>query len=81
MALGLLVVFIAFAVPTRYVSLGSVAAAVSLPIQCALWGFPLESVVPIAVVAAVVVWAHRANIRKLIAGEERKFVFHKEDDK
>ncbi|WP_417576631.1 glycerol-3-phosphate acyltransferase [Paratractidigestivibacter sp.] len=80
-ALGLLVVFIAFAVPTRYVSLGSVAAAVSLPIQCALWGFPLESVVTIAVVAAVVVWAHRANIRKLVAGEERKFAFHKEGDK
>ena len=77
-ALGLLVVFIVFAVPSRYVSLGSIAAAVSLPFQCLLWGFPGLSVYPIAVVAAVVVWAHRSNIRKLAAGEERKFAFHKE---
>lgn len=57
-ALGLLAVFLVFAVPSRYVSLGSVCAAASLPIQCALWGFPLISVAPIVVVALVVIWAH-----------------------
>ncbi len=75
-ALGLLVVFVAFAVPSRYVSLGSVCAAVSLPIWCVVWGFPLVSVIPIAAVAVVVVWAHRANIKKLLAGTESKFAFH-----
>ena len=80
-ALGLLVVFLVFAVPSRYVSLGSVCAAASLPIQCALWGFPLISVAPIVVVALVVIWAHRSNIRKLARGEERRFAFHKDGEK
>lgn len=79
-AVGLLVVFILFAVPSRYVSLGSVCAAVSLPIQCFVWGFTAESVGLIAVVALVVVWAHRSNVQKLIAGEERRFAFHKGGD-
>ena len=80
-ALGLLAVFLVFAVPSRYVSLGSVCAAASLPIQCALWGFPLISVAPIVVVALVVIWAHRSNIRKLARGEERRFAFHKDGEK
>ena len=80
-ALGLLAVFLVFAVPSRYVSLGSVCAAASLPIQCALWGFPLVSVAPIVVVALVVIWAHRSNIRKLARGEERRFAFHKDGEK
>lgn len=78
--LGMLVVFLAFAVPSRYVSLGSVFAAISLPIQCALWGMPLAGIVPITLVAAVVVWAHRSNIRKLLSHEERRFSVHHEGD-
>lgn len=79
-AIGLLVVFILFAVPSRYVSLGSVCAAISLPVQCFAWGFTTDSVGVISVVAFVVVWAHRSNIKKLFAGEERKFAFHKGDE-
>lgn len=76
-ALGLLLVFILVAVPTRYVSAGSVAADVSLPIWCAVFGFPFVSVLPTVVVSIVVLWAHRANIRKLATGKESKFSFHK----
>lgn len=76
-AVGLLVVFVALAVPSRYVSLGSVAAALSLPLWCLAFGFAPVSVAPVAVVALVVVWAHRENIRKLLHGEERRFAFHK----
>lgn len=79
-ALGLLVVFIVFAVPSRYVSLGSVSADVSLPIWCFVWGFPLVSILPIVAVTLVVLWAHRQNIQKLARGEERKFEFHKSGD-
>lgn len=78
-ALGLLAVFIVFAVPSRYVSLGSVAADISLPLWCAFWGFPLVSIVPVVAVSLVVLWAHRANIKKLVHGEESKFAFHKKD--
>ncbi len=79
-AIGLLAVFVVFAVPTRYVSLGSVAAAVSLPIWCAVLGFPAPSLVPIVIAAATVVWAHRENVGKLVRGEERSFSFHKSDN-
>ncbi len=78
--LGLAVVFALFAVPSRFVSLGSVLAAVSLPIQCAAWGFDANAVWIVAFAALVVVWAHRANIVKLVHGEERKFGFHKKGE-
>ena len=29
-----------------------------------------------AVIAALVVWCHRENIRRLVRGEERKFRWH-----
>ncbi len=76
---GLMAVFIAFAVPSRYVSLGSVCAAISLPIWCAVFGFPPASIVPVALVAIVVIWAHRGNIKKLMTGTESKFTFHHDD--
>lgn len=76
-AVGLLAVFIVFVVPTRYVSLGSLAAAVSLPVWCAVLGFPAPSLVPVATVAAAVIWAHRENVGKLVRGEEHRFSFHR----
>lgn len=71
--LGMLAVFAAFAVPSRYVSLGSVMAAVSLPVQCALWGMGPAALAPVTVVACVVIWAHRNNIRKLASHQESRF--------
>ncbi len=77
--LGILAVFILLAVPSRYVSLGSVCAAISLPIWCAVLGFPPASIVPVAIVALVVIWAHRSNIKKLMSGTESKFTVRKDD--
>ena len=62
---------------TKYVSLGSVSAAVSMPI--APWFFCGHSALYTAlaaVIAALVVWCHRENIRRLARGEERKFRWH-----
>jgi glycerol-3-phosphate acyltransferase PlsY len=79
-ALGLLAFFVLFALPSRYVSLGSVAAAVSLPFLCWFFYQPsLGFMVPIVCVSAVVVWAHRANIAKLAHGTEKRFSFHHDD--
>ena len=78
-ALGL--VFVLLAVPTRYVSLGSLAAAASLPAWCAVLGFPAVSIAPVVVAAVVVIWSHRENARRLIHGDERRFSFHKEGEK
>ena len=59
---GLLVVFLLFAVPSRYVSLGSVCAAASLPVICLALGFGPLNTLPMAIVAVVVIWSHRQNI-------------------
>lgn len=62
---------------TRYVSLGSVSAAVSMPVST--WFFCGHSVLYTtlaAVIAALVVWCHRENIRRLLRGEERRFRWH-----
>ena len=62
---------------TRYVSLGSVCAAVSMPISTFFFcGHSLLYTVLGAIIAALVVWCHRDNIRRLLKGQERKFHWH-----
>lgn len=74
--LGLLVPFLIFAVTTRYVSLGSIAAALSLPFLAAwIYRPSVAFLVIITLVALIVVWAHRLNIVKLVQGHESKFAF------
>ncbi len=80
-AFGLLAVFLVFALPTRFVSLGSSCAAVSLPIWAIVLGYTPAAVAPMVIVAACVVWAHRENIRKLARHEEKRFSFHHDDGK
>ena len=78
-AMGLLLVFVILVTATRYVSLGSTCAAVSLPVWGAVMGFEAVSVVVLVAIGALVVWAHRSNIKKLASGTESKFSFHKSD--
>lgn len=69
--------FAALWLMTRYVSLGSVSAAVSMPVST--WFFCGHSVlytVLAVVIAALVVWCHRENIRRLLRGQERRFCWH-----
>ena len=67
---------------TRYVSLGSVSAAVSMPISTWFFcGHSLLYTVLGAVIAALVVWCHRDNIRRLLKGQERKFHWHTGPDR
>jgi acyl phosphate:glycerol-3-phosphate acyltransferase len=63
---------------TRYVSVGSIAAALAIPI-CALiqavatgkWDWPILAFC--LVVCLLAIWKHRGNIRRLIKGEESRF--------
>lgn len=66
-------VFAVLVVATRYVSVGSLAAAVICP-PLACWFLPGQwgAIALIAVAAVTVVWAHRGNIARLRAGTERK---------
>ena len=62
---------------TRYVSLGSIAATASMPVSVFLlmghnWLYTVLS----AAIAALVIWCHRGNIQRLLAGTEKKFQWH-----
>ncbi len=78
-ALSELAVFLIFAATTRYVSLGSIMAAVALPFIALglMWGNWLAIIITSAV-ALTAIWAHRANVGRLVAGTERRFSFRKE---
>ena len=61
---------------TRYVSLGSVSAASSVAVS-AFFVYDRPIYIALAVIiAALVVWSHRANIVRLLRGNESKFKFH-----
>jgi glycerol-3-phosphate acyltransferase PlsY len=57
---------------SRYVSLGSVVACIALPVAAAIIGYALPAVAAAAAVAAIIVWRHRDNLRRLRAGTERR---------
>jgi glycerol-3-phosphate acyltransferase PlsY len=61
---------------TRYVSLGSIYAAAAFPVVT--WFiFPDAVITALAAgIGGLVVYMHRANIRRLLRGEENKFSFH-----
>ena len=57
---------------SRMVSLGSVAAALALILCLPVCRPPAPVVVFCAVAAALVIWKHRANIKRILAGTENK---------
>jgi glycerol-3-phosphate acyltransferase PlsY len=59
---------------TRYASVASMCAAVSLPLWAWLLGYPWPVIAFAGVAAAGVVLLHRANIGRLVRGEEHRFV-------
>lgn len=72
-----LVVFLAVFAAFRYVSLGSVCAAVTLPAAyAALWWrrLPDATLGTLLVIMILVIVKHRANLRRILAGTEPKAV-------
>lgn len=59
---------------TRFVSLGSILAALALPV--AVFALPHRGgsgvLIFTTALAAFVIWAHRANVRRLLRGEESR---------
>lgn len=69
--------FAAFWLLSRYVSLGSLAATVSMPVSVFfLMGHSWLYALLAAAAAALVVWCHRENIQRLLSGTEKKFKWH-----
>lgn len=57
---------------TRYISLGSIAATLALPPLAWVIGAPAAVVATAAATGALILFRHRANIRRLRAGTERR---------
>ena len=58
---------------TRYVSIGSIMAALLTPILAAVFHVPNEYFAFALAAAVVIVWRHRENIKRLREGRENKF--------
>jgi acyl phosphate:glycerol-3-phosphate acyltransferase len=78
-----LAIFLLVFLSTRYVSLGSVMAALSFPVVLFLTnGDALLPEILFAILVAIFVpLTHIRNIRRLLRGEENKISFHKGDEK
>ncbi len=57
---------------TRYISLGSIAATIALPAAAWISGSPRGIVAAAIGSGALILFRHRANLRRLCAGTERK---------
>ena len=69
--------FIILAVLTKYVSLGSVWAGASFPF-ITWYCYPNVVIVLLAfIIGGLILWQHRANIKRLLTGTENKFSLHK----
>jgi len=72
-------IFVAVLLPSGYVSLASMLSAISFPVTAAIqkYGFGADldpSILIVGVLLALgIVFAHRSNIKRLMAGEENQF--------
>jgi len=69
--------FLILVILTRYVSLGSVWAGASFPFVSWFVFHDWIVFVLALILGGLVVWQHRANIKRLLSGTENKFSFHK----
>lgn len=72
LALAAFMAFVAVALTTRYVSLASVLAAITAVVASPWllgWG-PLS--LAVAIMAGLIIWRHRANLQRLLTGQESK---------
>ena len=75
-AVGLCVWIVAFLL-TRYASVASILAAISLPITAVLLGDSWPVIVFGALAAAAVILLHRTNIKRLLHGQENRFALRR----
>ncbi|MBI5186950.1 MAG: glycerol-3-phosphate 1-O-acyltransferase PlsY [Nitrospinae bacterium] len=71
-ALGAMLVFGAVVFLSKYVSLGSISAAIAAPILAALFHYGKYAIISAAAIAFLVIARHHQNILKLIEGTENK---------
>lgn len=77
-AISIFIVWLAVFFLTRYVSVASILAALTLPVVVAMLKGTHGSAVFYFSIAmtALVVWRHRSNISRLLNGTEQRFIHH-----
>ena len=72
--------FLILAVLTRYVSLGSCWAGASFPF--ATWFVYRDPVITVlgVIIGGLILYMHRANIQRLLQGNENKFSLHRKKE-
>jgi glycerol-3-phosphate acyltransferase PlsY len=71
----LFVIAVALIAATKYVSLGSISAAILFPILLVVFSQPPAIILVGTVLALIALYRHRENINRLIKGKENKFTF------
>jgi glycerol-3-phosphate acyltransferase PlsY len=66
------VLWLAVTAVSRYVSLASIVACLSLPVGAALLGYARHAVIAATVAAVIILWRHRENLVRLASGTERR---------
>jgi acyl phosphate:glycerol-3-phosphate acyltransferase len=73
-----LLIWLAVFIPTNYVSLGSLAFGISLPVCAAILNEPFYIVVFCVIICLLNTYKHKDNIKRLLKKEENKTaLFHK----
>lgn len=73
LVLGLIVWALVFAI-TRYVSLGSIVAALSVIAGVFIFSEPIEIKALVFVASALMIYRHKSNIGRLLRGEEKRLI-------
>jgi glycerol-3-phosphate acyltransferase PlsY len=71
-----LAIFAAAVWLTKYISLGSVLAALALPPMAYAFGSPAPAVLAAAAASALIVFRHRSNVHRMRTGTERRVGAH-----
>ena len=79
-ALVAMAVWVVVFLPSRYVSLGSIAGALALPfanhftadVAARRWESKWPATVFLALAALLVIWRHKGNLQRLLAGTEKR---------
>jgi glycerol-3-phosphate acyltransferase PlsY len=66
--------FAGVVIASRIVSVGSILGAAAMPILIWLVGYPLPYVILGICVATLIIYRHKENIQRLLAGGENKFL-------
>ncbi len=68
-------IFLILVAVFRYVSLGSIIGAASVPISALILGHTVPFIIFMVLLAVLAIYRHKANIRRLIDGNENKLSF------